>query len=143
MSSPFIKFNCFSKALAEKTHNLATDSLKVLLTNVAPTADMTKKGDLTEITAHNGYSAGGGVATCASSTQTLGVYKLVLNDPATWTATGGSFGPFRYAVLYNDSDAVTPDGLIGYWDYGSSVTVLDGETFKCDFSPTTGVLTLG
>lgn len=142
MSSPFLKFNVFPKALAEKTHNLAADTLKVMLTNVAPVATNTKKADLTEIAAEHGYVAGGNAAACSSSTQTSGVYKLVLDDPATWTAVGGTFGPFRYAVLYNDSDVVTHKGLIGYWDYGNPVTVLEGETFKCDFSPTNGVLTL-
>ena len=143
MSASFQKFYIFPEHLAKKVHNLATDTLKVMLTNVAPVPSTTvKKGDLTDITAQNGYSAGGNQAAQASCTQTSGTLKLVLEDPTTWQAVNGSFGPFQYAVLYNDSDAATPKAVIGYWDYGSSVTVLEGETFKCDFSPTTGVLTI-
>jgi hypothetical protein len=63
----------------------------------------------------------------------------VLSDPATWTASG-SVGPFRYAILYNDT--ATNDELIGWWDYGSSITLASGETFKVDFDPTNGVLTI-
>jgi hypothetical protein len=65
---------------------------------------------------------------------------LVLGDPPTWTASGAGFGPFRYAVLYNDTAA--SKGLIGWWDYGSSISLSAGDTFTVDFDPTTGVLTL-
>lgn len=136
----FNKFNSFVEALAEKVHNLGSDTLKVMLTNTAPVATNTVKANLTEIAAGNGYTAGGNTATVTSSAQTSGTYKLVLGDPATWTATGGSIGPFQYAVLYNDT--ATNDELIGWWDYGSAVTLADGESFAVDFDPTTGVLTL-
>jgi uncharacterized protein (DUF2252 family) len=135
----FNKFHSFVEALAEKVHKLDTDTLKVLLTNAAPVATNAVKADLTEISAGNGYTAGGETASVVSSSQTSGTYKLVLDDPATWTATG-SMGPFRYAVLYNDT--ATNDELIGWWDYGSSITLAAGETFKVDFDPSTGVLTL-
>ena len=136
----FNKFNSFVEALAEKKHDLGADTLKVLLCNTAPLATNTLKANLTELTAGNGYTAGGATASITSSTQTTGTYKLVLGDPATWTATGGSIGPFRYAVLYNDT--ATNDELIGWWDYGSSVTLATGESFAVDFDPTTGVLTI-
>jgi hypothetical protein len=136
----FNKFNPFVEALAEKKHNLGADTLKVLLTNTAPSATNGVKADLTEISAGNGYTAGGNSASVTSSSQTSGTYKLVLGDPATWTATGGTIGPFRYSVLYNDT--ATDDDLIGWWDYGSSVTLNAGETFTLDFDPSTGVLTL-
>ena len=136
----FNKFNSFVEALAEKKHDLGADTLKVLLTNTAPLATNSVKADLTEISAGNGYTAGGNTASVTSSAQTSGTYKLVLGDPATWTASGGSIGPFRYAVLYNDTAA--SDELIGWWDYGSSITLASGESFAVDFDPTTGVLTL-
>ena len=136
----FNKFNSFVEALAEKKHDLGADTLKVLLTNTAPVATNTVKADLTEISGGNGYTAGGNTASVTSSAQTSGTYKLVLGDPATWTASGGSIGPFRYAVLYNDTAA--SDELIGWWDYGSSITLASGESFAVDFDPTTGVLTL-
>lgn len=137
----FNKFNSFVEALAEKVHNLGSDTLKVYLSNATPDAAADSiKTDLAEISAGNGYTAGGNQATISSSSQTSGTYKLVLADPATWTASGGSIGPFRYAVLYNDT--ATNDELIGWWDYGSSITLNAGETFTVDFDPTTGVLTI-
>jgi len=136
----FNKFDSFVEALAEKVHNLGSDTLKVMLTNTAPVATNSVKADLTEIAAGNGYTAGGNTASVTSSTQTGGLYRLVLGDPATWTASSGSIGPFRYAVLFNDS--ATNKELIGWWDYGSEVTLADGESFAVDFDPTTGVLTL-
>jgi len=136
----FTKFQPFVLALAEKKHNLTSDTLKVMLTLSAPLATNSVKTDLTEIAAGNGYTAGGNTATVTTSSQTSGTYKLVLADPATWTATGGAIANFRYAVLYNDT--ATNKDLIGFWDYGSTVTVNTSETFKTDFDPTSGVLTL-
>jgi hypothetical protein len=136
----FNKFDSFVEALAEKTHNLGSDVLKVMLTNSAPIASNTVKANLTEISAGNGYTAGGNTATVSSSAQTSGTYKLVLADPATWTATGGSIGRLRYAVLYNDT--ATSKELIGWWDYGSSVTLATGETFTVDLDNVNGVLTI-
>lgn len=110
-----------------------------MLTNTAPSASNAVKTDITEISAGNGYTAGGTAATISSSAQTSGTYKLVLAD-VTITASGGSIGPFRYVVLYNDTAA--NDELIGYWDYGTSVTLASGDMFTTDFDATTGVLTL-
>lgn len=109
-----------------------------MLTNTAPVATNTVAGDITQISAGTGYTTGGTAATTTSSGQTSGTYKLVLAD-VTWTATG-AMGPFRYAVLYNDTSATDP--LIGYWDYGSSITSQNGETFTTDFDATSGVLTI-
>ena len=136
----FNKFNSFVEALAEKVHNLQSDTLKVYLSNAAPAATNSIKTDVAEISGGNGYTTGGNTASVSSSAQSSGTYKLVLDDPATWTASGGSIGPFRYALLYNDT--ATNDELIGWWDYGSSITLASGETFKVDFDPTNGVLTI-
>lgn len=142
----FNKFYCFVENVAEKKHDLGADTLKVFLTNTAPNAathtaydGVTGTTGPAEIAAGNGYTATGNSAAITSSAQTTGTYKLVLADPATWTATG-SVGPFRYAVLYNSTSAGKE--LIGWWDYGSSITLATGETFKVDFDPTSGVLTL-
>jgi hypothetical protein len=135
----FNKFNSFVEAVAEKVHNLGSDVLKVMLTNSAPIASNTQKSNLTDISAGNGYTAGGTAATISSSAQTSGTYKLVLAD-VVFAASGGSIGPFRYAVLYNDT--ATNKELIGWWDYGSSITLASGETFTVDFDPSTGVLTI-
>lgn len=137
----FNKFNAFVEHLAEKVHNLGADTLKVMLVLTAPTASNAVKADLTEIAAGNGYTAGGTAATITSSAQTSGTYKLVLAD-VVFTASGGAMASFRYPVLYNDTPTSPADPLIGYWDYGSTVTLASGETFTWDADPTNGVLTL-
>lgn len=134
----FQKFNCFVEAVAEKVHNLGSDTLKIMLTNTAPAAGNTFITDITEISAGNGYSAGGLTVTVTSSAQVSGVYKLIAND-VVLTATG-AVGPFRYAVLCNSSAATKE--LIGWWDYGSAVTMANTETFTIDLDGTNGVLTL-
>lgn len=133
------KFNAFVENVFEKVHNLQSDTLKVLLTNTAPVAANSVKADLTEISAGSGYSAGGSATTVSSSAQTSGTYKLVCAD-VTITAAGGSVGPFRYAVLYNDTPTSPADPLIGFWDYGSALTLADGESIVVDFDGTNGVL---
>jgi hypothetical protein len=113
--------------------------LKVLLTLTAPTSSNSVKADLTEIAAGNGYTAGGNTVTISSSSQTSGTYKLVLAD-TTFTASGGAIADFRYAVLYDDTAA--SDELVGFWDYGSTVSLASGEAFTVDFNASSGVLTI-
>lgn len=136
----FVKFNNFVQDVGRGVHNLHTGVIKVMLTNSAPNASSnTVKADLTEISAGSGYSAGG--ATVASNTysQTSGTGALTGTDPVI-TAAGGSIGPFRYAVLYNDTPTSPADPLIGYWDYGSSITLADGESLTVDLA--TQILTI-
>jgi hypothetical protein len=135
----FNKFNSFVEALAEKVHNLQTDTLKVALSNTAPTAGNSVLADITQIASGNGYTIGGAQATQASSAQTGGTYKLVLND-VTFTASGGSVATFRYVVIYNDT--ATNDELIGWYDFGTAVNITNGNSFTVDFDATNGVLTI-
>lgn len=137
----FNKFNSFVEYLAEGVMNLQSDTLKIVLTDTAPVATNGLLADLTEIGSGNGYSAGGVAVTVSASAQTGGTYKLVLDD-VTITASGGSIGPFRYFVLVDDTPATPADPLIGYWDYGSSITLADGESITVDFDATNGVLQL-
>jgi hypothetical protein len=134
----FNKFNPFVAALAAKKHNLGSDTLKVMLSNTAPAAANAVKTDITEISSGNGYTAGGSAVTITSSSQTSGLYTLVGND-LVFTATG-AVGPLRYAVFYNDT--ATNKDLIGWWDYGSSVTLASGDTFTVDFDNVNGILQL-
>jgi hypothetical protein len=131
------KFYSFVEAIHEKVHNLGSDTLKVLLTNTAPSLSNTQKSDISgELSTANGYTAGGATVTITSSAQSSGLYTLIATD-VTWTASGGSIGPFRYAVFYNDT--ATNDELIGYLDYGYSVTVASGQTFTLDFDAVSGL----
>ena len=138
----FNKFNIFVQDIGNGVHNLSSNACKVMLTNTSPTASNAVFADLTEIAAGNGYTAGGNTASITSYTQTSGTAKLILADPATWTASGGSIGPFRYAVLYNSTPTSPLKPLIGYWDYGSSVTLAAGETFTVDLDQSNGVFTI-
>lgn len=133
------KFNQFVEDLAHKVHALGTDTLKIALSNTAPTATLATLSQITQISAGNGYSSGGTAASHVSSAQTSGTYKLVLDD-VVFTASGGSIGPLRYAVFYNDTPTSPADPLIAWWDYGSAITLLDGETLTVDFSASNGVL---
>lgn len=135
----FNKFNAFVNDIATKVHNLGSDNLKVMLSNVAPVATNAIKTDITEIAGGNGYTANGTQATLSSSGQTSGTYKLVLNN-VTFTASGGSIATFRYAVLYNSTAA--SGNLIGWYDYGTGVTVTTGNSFQVQFDGTNGVLQL-
>lgn len=146
----FNKFNCFVENVAEKVHNLGSDTLKIMLTNSAPNAADTiynesagqvqGTSNAPEITAENGYSAGGATVTITASSQSGGTYKLVGND-VVFTASGGTFGPARYAVLYNNSGgSANARPVIGWWDRGASVTPNAGETLTIDLDQTEGIL---
>jgi hypothetical protein len=133
------KFNIFVSDLCAKQHNLNTDALKIMLTNTAPVASNTIKANLTEIAAGNGYTAGGTQATFVSGNDTSGTYKLILS-PVVFTASGGSIGPFEYAVLYNST--ATNGNLIAWWDYGTAITLTNGNSFTVSLDQTNGVFTL-
>jgi hypothetical protein len=134
----FQKFDSFVEAVAEKTHNLGSDSLKIALCAAAsaPVASNTKLADLTEISYTN-LSAR--AVTTTSSAQTSGLYKLILQDLV--LTASGAVATFRYVVLYNDT--ATNKELIGFYDYASNVTLNNsGETFTIDFDGTNGCLQL-
>jgi hypothetical protein len=135
------KINDFVDQLGQGKHILGTHVYKVMLVNSpAVVATNTVKADLTEIAAGNGYTAGGVTATLtwaeASGTGTATGTKVVI------TAAAGTIGPFRYVPLYNDTQTTPADPLVCWWDYGSSLTLNDGETFSIKFnnSDTTGTI---
>lgn len=131
----FTKFNCFVEDLAEGKHNLGSDQLVVALTNTAPAATNTVIGNISQV-AYTNLSTRN--ITTTTSAQTSGTYKLVLADLV--LTASGAVGPFQYVVIYNDTSAT--DALIGYYNYGSAVTMASGDTFTVDFDPTNGVLQL-
>ena len=134
----FNKYQKGVEALVEGI-NAGSDVWKVALSNRTPVvASDTGLASAVEISAGNGYTAGGNTAATVSSTETSGTYKLVLTSPATWTASGGSVGPFQYAILYD----ATTDNLVGYWDYGSPVTLSVGESFSVVLDGASGVFTV-
>jgi hypothetical protein len=143
----FTKLNGFVEHLAEKVHNLGSDQIAVALSNTAPGSESTPPtgstaacilANVTQVSYT--YCSTRNVTTSASE-QTSGTYKLTLTD-LVLTATGGSVGPFRYVYLYNDTPTSPADPLIGYYDYGSSITLASGETFTIDFDGSAGALTI-
>ena len=125
----FNKFNSFAEATYEGVHDFSADSIKIMLTNVAPVATNTQKSDLTEIAAGNGYTAGG-IALTITSSQTTGTYTAAITGDTVWTASGGNIAQFRYAVAYNDD--ATNDELVGWWDHGSAVDITAGNTYTLE-----------
>ena len=132
-TSALTKFQPFVANLANKKHNLGADQLVLALTNVAPTVGMNALSEITQI-AYTNLSARN--LTTVSSAQAGGVYSLILAD-LTLTASGGSVAPFRYLVIHNPT-AVGFE-LIGFLDYGSSITMASGESLLVDV-PTTALL---
>jgi hypothetical protein len=123
----FNKFNNFVDGLA-KGIVLNTDTLKVMLTNTAPVATNTQYSDISgnELANGNGYTTGGSTIASTSATNTTGT-ESIAGTAVTFTATA-AMGPFRYAVIYDNTPATK--WLIGWFDYGSSITLNQYETFS-------------
>ena len=139
----FTKVNDFVVNLANNM-DLDSDVLKVALSNTDPTSgtDVTadNNGVLANITEISYTNLSSRTLAGVSSTQTLGTYKLTATD-LVLTASGGAVAPFRYVIIYNDTPTSPADPVIGYYDYGSSLTLNDGDTFTVDIG-TNGILTL-
>lgn len=137
----YVKYNQFTKDLIDGIHDMDGHAFRIALTNAAPNvATHTVRANITEIANGNGYTQDSHSTTISTSTA-AGTAKAVATD-VTITASGGSIGPFRYAVLYNTTPTSPADPLIAYWDYGSSVTLADTEKFTVDFDPANGVFQL-
>jgi len=139
----FNKFNSVAALPWNGGVILSTDSLKVLLTNTVPVSSNAAYADVSggELTTANGYTAGGATVTTVSSTQSAGLWKFIGTAASpTWSATG-AVGPFRYVIVY-DTTPTTPTNkpLLGWWDYGSSITMQNGDTFTVQFDATNGIL---
>lgn len=132
------KFNTFVANVANGVHNLGSDTLKLMLTDHAPSVGNTIISNVTEITTGNGYTAGGATVPIASSAQSSGVYKLIPASSPTWTASGGAIAQFRYVVLYN----ATSGALIGWWDIGREVNLTVGTPFTPSLDNVNGMLQL-
>ena len=131
------KFQIFSANLSKGVHNFNSDTVKVMLSNTAPNAATNAvPADITEISAGNGYTAGG-TATTLTLSNTSGTEKIVASN-VTFTASGGTIGPFRYVVIYDSTPSSPLKPLIAYLDYGSSLTLNSGDTFTVTFDGTNG-----
>jgi hypothetical protein len=135
-----VRFACFPLDLGLAKHNFSAHTIKVALTNTKPDAeDDTGFADIAELSAGNGYAAGG--LTLAGLAWALdGVIARLTADDAEFEADGGAIGPFRWLVVYNDT--ASGDPLIVAWDYGSELTLSDGDSFPIDFDAISRVLAI-
>lgn len=133
----FNKFNCFVLDLGVRYHQLATDQLTIALSNTLPVATNTLIANITEISY---TSLSSRAVTTTSYTQTSGTAKLICADLV--LTASGAVGPFRYVVLYNSGTISAMGPLIGWYDYGSSISLAASETFTIDFDQSNGVLTI-
>ena len=139
----FNKFNCFVQDVAHALHDMKTATsqvYKIHLTNTAPVATNTVYNTPADLPAGNGYAAGGVSIGAVTGAQSSGVFKFTAGTQPSWTASGGSIGPFEFAVLYNSTSATQP--LIGWWDYGAAITLTNGNTFTVTTDLTNGILTI-
>lgn len=124
------KFHDFAEQVAKEQHNFPTDTLKMALTNVLPNATQTTYDPVTlhdEPTNQNGYTPRGESVSYSWSESSGTATMTGTTADVVWTATAGGIGPFRYVVFFNEDNAT--DMLIGWYDYGSSITINDTETF--------------
>ena len=154
MALTFNKFNVTVQNLGQGVDNLNTGTnLYVMLTNTAPNSADTvidttggvcvlkSTSNANEIAAGNGYTKGGVNLASGAFTQTAGLASLVAND-GTLTASGGSIGPFRYAVLYDSAGGTTSTRpVLGWWDYGSALTLNSGDSVLFQNSNASGNFT--
>lgn len=123
-----VTFDVFVTDMAAGNHaaclNADTDVLKVLLTNTVPsvTAD-TQLSELPAQCTGTGYTAGGDDVQNAATTATGTI--TVTGTDIQWDAGAADWTDFQYCTLYNS----TADATIAYWDYGSTVSLGNGETF--------------
>jgi len=134
-TSAYNKFEDFSDQLIRGVHDFDANTFKVALTNTPPVATNTILANISQISSGNGYTTGGETTTIAVS-ETSGT-TTVTGTQVQWTGSGAGMGPFRYAVLYNDSSTSPADALIAWFDYGSSITVAASETFTLKFNNAT------
>lgn len=125
----------FKKYLGDGTIDLDTHAYRAFLSNVAPDlAANAVKADITEITAGNGYVATGVALTSVQWVETgagTGIWRFTCAD-FSWTASGGSIAAFRYVWIFDDTPTSPADPLVGVIDYGSAITITDGNTFLAD-----------
>ena len=127
MATDAINFvTSFEPNLNNAQHDFDADVFKFALTSVLPTVGMTQfnSGTSTPPSPANGYTTNGHTA---SVSDTGGVVSL--DTDVVVTATAGGIGAFQYVILYNSSSTTPTNAVIGWYDYGSSISMAVGETF--------------
>lgn len=135
-----VKFNQFVEDLVKGVHDLSSDTILLAFCTEAnaPEAADSVLADLTTVATTNLADA---TLTVSSADQTDGTVAVIVADK-TLAASGGTFGPFRYIVVYNDTPTSPADPLIGFYDVGFDITLLDTEEQPLDFNDTLGMFTI-
>lgn len=137
----YTKFQDYAEQVNKGVHIWSSHTFKAALSNSAPVNTNTILADLTQISTAGGYTAGAGgglTLDTVTLTEASGTAKVTIADEV-FTAAGASVGPFRYVSIYNDSASSPADALVCFFDYGSSITLADTETFTLDFDATNGL----
>jgi hypothetical protein len=127
----FVKYESFIQFLInEEVDAFGTeDTFRAVIHSDAPVvATDDELADLTQITG-TGYTAGGEDIQ-NNSTRSGGTVTMTAVD-VVWTATAADWGAGRYIAIHDDTSAT--DKLMADFDYASSFTVGNGETFTLDF----------
>lgn len=123
--------------------DLANDTFTMYLSNELPVvATDAAKADIANITEQNGYTETNLTTTWAETAGGSGIWRLANNADVSWTASGGSFGPFQYVVVYDNTITSPLDLLVGYWDVGSATTITNGNSFSVDLDANFEIFTL-
>ena len=136
----YTKFLDYVEQLAKGVHNWSSHTYKAGLTNTVPVNTNTIYANITEISAGNGYTAGGMTLDTVTLSETSGTAKVTIADEVL-TATG-AVGPFQYVPIYNDTATSPADALVCWYAHTSAVTLANTETFTIDFDATNGLWTL-
>ena len=135
----YVKYFPFVEHLGNELIDIfgITDTFKAAIAAAAyvPAQTHDDLSSVTQITG-TGYNAGGediqNDATRASGTVTMTALDVV------WTAGAADWGSGQEIVCHDDTSVT--DKLMCYWDYGSTFTVGNGETFTVDFGASLATL---
>ena len=111
----------------------SSDTLKIILMNTTFTFDEDAHATLANVTADQ-LSTGNGYTQNDKTLANVSVQELDASDKASttcddvsWTASGGSIGPFGALIIYDDS--TSDDTVIGCIDLGTDYTITDGSSY--------------
>ncbi|MFN7881724.1 MAG: hypothetical protein ACK5PF_01725 [bacterium] len=139
----FTFFHEFKRYMADGTIDLDGHTFKVYLSNDAPVVGTdTIKTDVTALAQTNGYTEWTLTQSWSETGAGTGIWRFANNADLSFTASGGSVGPFQYVVLYDDTTTSPVDALVGYLDVGSATTITTGNTFTVDLDANFSFFTL-
>jgi len=125
--------NKFKYSLAKGEVDFDTDTIKICLMATAFSYDKDADETWSDVSASE-LAAGNGYTQDTATLDNVSITEDDVNDRCevawddeVWTASGGSIGPSPGAILYDDTHA--SDIIIGYLDFTTERTALNGGTF--------------